>query len=214
MNKFVLLSCLVVVLTALPFCAGCIQNGRSNAYGNFPNDLGLGEGSGIGKIALSIIGSNTVLVNGTIVLEAVPVDPNGNLSFVFDWSVNPAQGLFSTTKLGKTVWTAPSATGTFDFTCAATNSSGGSGKATHQVTVVSDVPSGSPRTISGKVRDQSTDAPINGASVVIFGTGRSTITDSQGWFEFLDVPPGTYTLIATRDGYKEQRFTGIVVPAS
>ncbi|MFZ2955939.1 MAG: carboxypeptidase regulatory-like domain-containing protein [Candidatus Ozemobacteraceae bacterium] len=256
--------------------------------------------------------TGTAPTSSTVSLEAVPNDPDGNYGMTYAWSVKPADGKFSTSRAGQTVWTVPSATGTYEFNCLVTDSEGLTGKATHylvvypadtappegpnqspapqivslrvvttghvlslktipndpdgdvvsyawsvdpvggnfstvsspiatwtaptkvgtytlqcavsdgrltatatqRVAVVSDTPVTSPRRISGYVRDITTDVPIVGALVVISGTDRYAITGADGYFQFTEVTPGTYTVIATLDGYQSRTFAGIVVPGS
>ncbi|GAB4322369.1 MAG: hypothetical protein Kow0074_13860 [Candidatus Zixiibacteriota bacterium] len=56
-------------------------------------------------------------------------------------------------------------------------------------------------TISGTVRDDA-QSPISGATVTLSGpVNRQTTTDTQGQFEFADVPAGGYTLGASAPGY-------------
>ncbi|MFZ2957448.1 MAG: carboxypeptidase regulatory-like domain-containing protein [Candidatus Ozemobacteraceae bacterium] len=260
----------------------------------------------------SVNATGTAPTGSTVVLEALPNDPDGNYGMAFAWSVTPAEGAFSTTRAGRTVWTVPLATGTYEFTCLVTDSAGLSGRAKHflvvypaetippkppnqppapqivslrvvtrghelslktipndpdgdvvtyawsvdpiggtfstvssaiatwtapaqtgtytlqctvsdgqltatatqQVVVVSDILVTSPRRISGYVRDITSDVPIVGALVVISGTDRYAIAGDDGYFQFTDVEPGTYTVIATRDGYQGRTFSGIIVPAS
>jgi len=63
--------------------------------------------------------------------------------------------------------------------------------------------------ITGVVYDKETMTPVGGAKVVIKETGDSVITDDDGSYRFLNLPPGTYTLIFTAPGY--QKFTAAVV---
>ncbi|MFZ2959450.1 MAG: carboxypeptidase regulatory-like domain-containing protein [Candidatus Ozemobacteraceae bacterium] len=261
----------------------------------------------------TVVATGTLPSGLSVALEALPNDPDGNFGMVFAWSVKPAEGTFSTTRAGRTVWTAPLATGTYEFTCIVTDPAGASGKGIHnlvvyaaeatapqspnqppapkivsrrivtvgrelslkaisndpdgdmgltyawsansvggsfstkssatatwtapltpgpyvlwcvvsdghvtatamqQVTVITDTPVTSPHRISGYVRDNTSDAPIIGALVLVSGANRYAITDEQGYFQFLDVEAGTYVIIVTRDGYLGKTFTGIVVPAS
>jgi hypothetical protein len=160
-----------------------------------------------------IVSLRTVTSNRELALFAVPNDPDGEAGLTYAWSVAPNGGSFSTVSAAIATWTAPSATGSYEVRCAVSD-----GKetvvATQTISVISDIPVSSPRRIAGYVRDQSTDSPISGALVVISGSDRYSITNADGYFQFLDVPAGTYTIIATRDGFKGRTFTGIVVPAN
>src|SRR6056297_3428577 len=56
-------------------------------------------------------------------------------------------------------------------------------------------------TVEGTVSDQSDGAPLPGATVILVDTNYGTATDADGYFEFTDVPEGTYTLRITFVGY-------------
>jgi TonB-linked SusC/RagA family outer membrane protein len=64
-------------------------------------------------------------------------------------------------------------------------------------------------TVSGRVVDAATQAPIQEAQVVVAGTQRGAATDAQGRFSIPGVPAGTYTIRARRIGYAqgEQQVT-------
>jgi len=65
--------------------------------------------------------------------------------------------------------------------------------------------------ISGTVTDQITGQPVEGAGVFILNTDKYTATDANGYFEFLGLSPGTYTIIIKRDGYTDQTIQNIIV---
>lgn len=56
-------------------------------------------------------------------------------------------------------------------------------------------------TVSGRVVDQATQAPVQDAQVVLGGTQRGAQTDNQGRFTITGVPAGTYDLRVRRVGY-------------
>jgi hypothetical protein len=64
--------------------------------------------------------------------------------------------------------------------------------------------------LAGYVRDSFGD-PVYGALVRLYNGGFSeyTVSDVDGYYEFIEVPPGTYYLVAARDGYTI--FTATVV---
>jgi hypothetical protein len=66
--------------------------------------------------------------------------------------------------------------------------------------------------IQGRVLD-ATNAPLPGASVVIEGTQRGTVTDADGYYLLLALDPGKYSLTASLVGYTNvtQEEVGITV---
>lgn len=56
-------------------------------------------------------------------------------------------------------------------------------------------------------------APAVGATVRVWNINTETVTDEEGAFRLLRVPPGTYDLIVTGDGLTPIRILDVVVPA-
>jgi TonB-dependent SusC/RagA subfamily outer membrane receptor len=56
-------------------------------------------------------------------------------------------------------------------------------------------------TIVGIVTDAKTKQPLRGVTIMVEGTKRSAVTDENGRFRLVDLPPGTYQLTARRLGY-------------
>ncbi len=71
-----------------------------------------------------------------------------------------------------------------------------------------DIPTG---IISGVVRDNTTQAPITGATVLVVGTTRGAISKSNGQFTIRDVPSGVRELRVTAVGFDTARVSSIVV---
>lgn len=65
--------------------------------------------------------------------------------------------------------------------------------------------------IVGKATDAQTGEALIGANVIIAGTNLGAATDVNGDFLILNVPPGSYTLIARYVGYREVRLENIKV---
>ena len=65
--------------------------------------------------------------------------------------------------------------------------------------------------IVGKVTDRKTREPILGANVIIEGTTRGAVTDVDGFFQIINIPPGSYTLMARFVGYGTQRVANVAV---
>jgi len=59
--------------------------------------------------------------------------------------------------------------------------------------------------IRGVVTDKLSQTPLIGATVHIIGqiNGKSTTTNNKGYYTLLDLPPGSYDLSVTYQGYKE-----------
>jgi outer membrane receptor protein involved in Fe transport len=55
--------------------------------------------------------------------------------------------------------------------------------------------------IAGVVTDKSTGDPLPGANIVVTGTNLGAASDLQGKFTILQVPPGTYSVMASVIGY-------------
>ncbi|MBI3039675.1 carboxypeptidase regulatory-like domain-containing protein [bacterium] len=65
--------------------------------------------------------------------------------------------------------------------------------------------------IQGFVRDEKTGQPVEGALVYLSGTEFSAKTDSSGFYRFLNLPLGTYTVLFVKDGYVLKTITGLEV---
>src|SRR5436309_2392564 len=68
--------------------------------------------------------------------------------------------------------------------------------------------------LSCPVRDAATSERAVGASVVVVGTSRSTVTDGNGHYVIANVPVGTYTVVARFIGYASGEKKGIRVTAN
>ncbi len=67
--------------------------------------------------------------------------------------------------------------------------------------------------IAGKVIDKETREPLPGASVLIQGTTLGAATDANGNYVILNVPAGTYTVVASYVGYQTVTVSGVQVVA-
>ena len=65
--------------------------------------------------------------------------------------------------------------------------------------------------ISGVVTDAQTGQPLEGVQVRVQGTGYGAITQGNGRYFILSVPPGTYTVQARRIGLQTSEVTGVLV---
>lgn len=68
-------------------------------------------------------------------------------------------------------------------------------------------PAGTQGTLTGRVSDAITEAPIAGATVVVEGTQQSALTDAGGRYEIAAIPAGTQRVRAVRVGYTEAEQT-------
>src|SRR5690349_18405474 len=60
-------------------------------------------------------------------------------------------------------------------------------------------------TVSGAVTIEALGEALHGAHVTLSPLGRTTDTDEKGAYEFRDVPPGAYEVIARRTGLTDDR---------
>ena len=65
--------------------------------------------------------------------------------------------------------------------------------------------------VTGVVTDQSTGEPLSNVSIFIDGTGRGSLTQENGRFFIINVPPGSYTLVAELIGYASERRENVAV---
>lgn len=161
-----------------------------------------------------IIASSTVLAGKPLALRISANDPDlDNLSYL--WSASAGAGVFSSIRADSIVWTAPVATGIYEIRCrvAEIRNNPLSVEVRFSVTVEEDPIIVRPGMIAGHVLDAHTRLPIPQAVVAISGTNIYRIADDAGYFEFFNIAPGTYTLIATKNGYQARTYPGIVVPA-
>lgn len=70
---------------------------------------------------------------------------------------------------------------------------------------------GSTGKIAGKVVDKSTGETLPGANVVIEGTTLGAVTDPDGNYFIINVPPGSYTVNASMVGYHKATQTNVRV---
>jgi TonB-linked SusC/RagA family outer membrane protein len=84
------------------------------------------------------------------------------------------------------------------------------------ITVVALAPArlvGQTGRINGTVTDRDTGQPLATVQVHLQGTSIGGLSNATGVFSIANVPAGTYTVIAERIGYSEERQTGVAVTA-
>src|SRR5438105_8767964 len=68
--------------------------------------------------------------------------------------------------------------------------------------------------VSGTVHDEHGDL-VTGASVTAFnnatGVERQTTTNEEGFFSILFLPPGSYSIVVRRDGFKTAEVSDVAV---
>lgn len=62
-------------------------------------------------------------------------------------------------------------------------------------------------TLYGVVTDSETGEPINAASIMLTPGGKTTVTESDGHYEFADLDVMQYTIMVQKDGYYANRKT-------
>ena len=77
--------------------------------------------------------------------------------------------------------------------------------------VISIAFAGTTGKISGVVRDADTGDPLPGANVLLSGTSMGAAANAEGYYVILNIPPGTYDLVASYVGYAKVQNTEIRV---
>jgi len=67
--------------------------------------------------------------------------------------------------------------------------------------------------VSGRVTDRSTGEGLPGVNVVLVGTGTGAVTDADGFYNIINVPPGAYDLAISIIGYSRYTIKEIRVNA-
>lgn len=69
--------------------------------------------------------------------------------------------------------------------------------------------------INGAITDQVTRLPVSGARVEAYDSSNQlvgyAVTDSSGYYEIMNLSPGSYYLVVSRDGYAPYTISGIQV---
>ncbi len=65
--------------------------------------------------------------------------------------------------------------------------------------------------ISGRILDAENNEPLPGVNIIVDGTQMGAATDINGFYQIINLPPGTYTLVMRMIGYTSQRIEGIKV---
>jgi len=76
---------------------------------------------------------------------------------------------------------------------------------------VTDVARAQTGKLTGVVTDAQTGQPLEGAQVLLQGTGLSALTVANGRFFIVNVPPATYTALARRIGYQSVEVRNVLV---
>lgn len=65
--------------------------------------------------------------------------------------------------------------------------------------------------LTGVVTDAQSGVPLEGAQLILQGTGITALTGSNGRYFLVNVPPGTYTVLARRIGYTSAEVRNVFI---
>lgn len=71
--------------------------------------------------------------------------------------------------------------------------------------------SGGNGALRGSIMDTDFLVPVSGVTIAVEGVGLGGVSDASGAFFINDLPPGQYTLLASKDGFIRERRSGVVV---
>jgi outer membrane receptor for ferrienterochelin and colicin len=77
--------------------------------------------------------------------------------------------------------------------------------------VISTAQAGNTGKIAGTIKDAQTGEALVGANIQIEGTSQGAAANIDGYYVILNIPPGTYTLIASAVGYQKKTVTNVTV---
>ena len=63
----------------------------------------------------------------------------------------------------------------------------------------------------GTIVDKATGTALSGVEVVVENTQKKTVTDEKGRYYILDIPEGSYLVIAKQDGYQTGRIENVEI---
>ncbi|MDF1866092.1 MAG: carboxypeptidase-like regulatory domain-containing protein, partial [Saprospiraceae bacterium] len=66
-------------------------------------------------------------------------------------------------------------------------------------------------TLNGYVKDAKTKEPLVGATLLIDGTDKGTVTDLDGFYEIVDIPTKSYSVTASYIGYESSQEFNIII---
>lgn len=67
--------------------------------------------------------------------------------------------------------------------------------------------------LRGTIIDQILQQPVTNATVTIYETEKSVVSDDNGYFRFNNVPLGTYRLVISHTGFEDRVMEGIIINA-
>lgn len=67
--------------------------------------------------------------------------------------------------------------------------------------------------LSGVAKNKSNGEPLHGAAIIVEGTKLGAVTNAEGRYYIINVPPGTYSVRACMVGYKSTSYTSVIVSA-
>src|SRR5512141_1101728 len=81
------------------------------------------------------------------------------------------------------------------------------------ILIVSIAYAGNTGKIAGRVTDASTGEALVGIGVTVVGTSTGAATNVEGKYTIINIPPGTYTLVASGVGYQRKQVVNVKVSA-
>ena len=67
--------------------------------------------------------------------------------------------------------------------------------------------------ITGRITDKATGDALVGCNIIVEGEGLGAATDLTGYYNILNIPPGTYTVKCMMIGYTNVSYTNVIVNA-
>ena len=77
--------------------------------------------------------------------------------------------------------------------------------------VVTDVAEAQTGKLTGVVTDAQSGQPLEGAQIVLQGTGLSALTGANGRYFLVNIPPSTYTILVRRIGYQSVEVRNVFI---
>ncbi len=144
-------------------------------------------------------------LSATITISGSPLNPP-----VVQVSTDPASGFYSVTLAGAQQYQLTAAALFHTSGVSLVNLNGANATASFALT-----PTTQNGGLTGYVRDLDTSTPISAALVTVQASGSPTgTTDSNGYFQVLNIPPGTYNVTAAAQYYSATQLSNVHIYTS